>query len=263
VPNENDIRDRLGGSLHFLEEGLTLVDVNHKLPNSVGAKGSIDILARDRFGFFVIIELKRSNQSSREALFEILKYLPLFVREHGIKAHRIRCFIVSTTWHELWVPFSEFRRQCPASQTEGFRIEVNAAGDVTKAEKVADYPEDDVAQVFRSHSVYLFDAEAKRDAAVPHLRSCLDGTGATGYLLFRIDYRGESPNVIYPFGAYVVPTRVEPAVLASLRAEAETDIGNDISEPELRHSVENRFLARVKLPEARWSHRAARLVILV
>ena len=61
-----------------------------------------------------------------------------------MKANRIRCFIVSTTWHELLVPYSEFRRQCPASQTEGFRIEVDAAGNVTKAEKVADYVQEDL-----------------------------------------------------------------------------------------------------------------------
>jgi hypothetical protein len=109
-----------------------LVEVNHKPPNDVGAKGFIDILARDRLGNLVIIELKRSDQDARQALFEILKYIPLFRQQHGIPAHRIRCFIVSTTWHELLVPFTEFRRLCE-TQTEGFCIDVDAAGNVKSA----------------------------------------------------------------------------------------------------------------------------------
>ena len=85
----------------MLEPGLTLVEVNDRLPNNAGGKGFIDILAKDHLGHFVIIELKRSKVSSRDALFEILKYMPLFRRHHGVGTHQIRCFIVSTTWHEL------------------------------------------------------------------------------------------------------------------------------------------------------------------
>ena len=70
MPSENVIRDRFSARLDILEAGLTLVDVNHKLPNAVGAKGFIDILRADRLGAFVVIELKRSDQSSREAPFE-------------------------------------------------------------------------------------------------------------------------------------------------------------------------------------------------
>ena len=40
MPTENDIRDRLSKTLGVLEPGLTLIDVNHKLPNAVGARGS-------------------------------------------------------------------------------------------------------------------------------------------------------------------------------------------------------------------------------
>jgi hypothetical protein len=63
-----------------------LVEANHRLPNDAGDQGFIDILARDRLNNLVIIELKRSDPSAREALFEMLKYLPLSVRLHGVPA---------------------------------------------------------------------------------------------------------------------------------------------------------------------------------
>jgi hypothetical protein len=248
VPTENDIRDKLSKRLGVLEPGLMLIDVNFKLPNAGGAKGFIDILARDRLGNFVIIELKRSDQSCREALFEILKYIPLFMREHGAKSHQIRCFIVSTTWHELLVPYSEFRRRCEA-QTQGFRIEVDSTGNVTRVEKVMDQPEDDLARIFQVHCGYLYPTAVERDEAIPALRSAFQGAGATGHLLFRLNYNGGSPHVIYPFGAYFVPTRVEPSLLARLSAKAAeelTEAEGEAPSPEmLRHSVEDRFLELV------------------
>jgi hypothetical protein len=248
MPSENTIRDKLSTSLDLLEPGLVLVEVNHKLPNAVGAKGFIDILARDRLGNFVIIELKRSAQSSREALFEILKYIPLFIRLHGVQSYRIRCFIVSTTWHELLVPYSEFRRRCEA-QTEGFRIEVDSQGNVTKAEKVADHAEEELAQTFRLHCNYLFPTATERDRALPLLRAAYEAAGATGYLLFRFDYRGSSPNIIFPFAAYVVTTRVKPVLMEQLIQEAKEDLGageeDGPDEAELRYSAEDRFLGVV------------------
>jgi len=132
VLNENIIRDKLAKSLTLLESGLTLIEKNHPLPNKAGAKGFVDILARDRLGKYVVVELKRSNQAAREAMHEILKYMRLFMEHHGVEAHQIRCFIVSTTWHELLIPFSEFRRRCEA-QAEGFEITLDSKGRVTRA----------------------------------------------------------------------------------------------------------------------------------
>ena len=149
---------------------------------------------------------------------------------------------------QLLVPYSEFRRRCEA-QTQGFRIEVDSAGNVTRAEKVADHAEYDLARVFRVHYGYLYPTAAERDDAIPTLRSAFQGAGETGHLLFRLDYKGGSRNVIYPFGTYFVPTRVEPAVLARLSSEATAELAEAEGEPPdpetLRHSVEDRFLELV------------------
>ena len=207
MPSENDIRDKLSKTLEVLEPGLVLLEVNHKLPNDVGAKGFIDILAKDKYGNLVIIELKRSDQAARQALFEILKYMPLFRRQHGTPAHRIRCFIVSTTWHELLVPYSEFRRLVE-TQTEGFSITVDAAGNVKSAKRVTDHVEEAGPQTFRMHAAYLYPTAAERTKAVPLLRAKYASAGAEGYLLLQLDYKGGESRVIYPFGAYFVPTQI-------------------------------------------------------
>ena len=82
------------------------------------------------------------------------------------------------------------------------------------------------------------------------MRAAYDEAGASGHLLFRFDYRGNSRNVIFPFAAYFVTTRVGPGLLARLGSEVlqvrslPTTEGGP-SESELRHSVEDRFLGVV------------------
>ncbi len=95
MPRENIIRDNLATNLEVLEKGLVLLDKEHPLPNAIGGKGSIDLLAKDQVGKYVIIELKRSDSAARQALFEVLKCMPLFREKHGIKTHEIRCLIIT------------------------------------------------------------------------------------------------------------------------------------------------------------------------
>jgi|GEM_PF-2635049 len=249
MPKESVIRDRLTKKLDVLEPGLTLVEVNHKLPNDAGAKGFIDILAKDQVGNIVIIELKRSDQAARQAMFEILKYMPLFRQHHGIPAHRIRCFIVSTTWHELRVAYSEFRRLCE-TQTLGFAIKVDADGDVLSSEQITVHVEATPAQVFRMHVAYLYDSAKGRDEAFPILRQAYADAGAEGFLQVRLDYNGDSPKVIFPFAAYLVPTRIKDDLLDKLTKESAAELMEAeemLPEPAaIRENVEDSFLAIVQ-----------------
>src|ERR1022692_2544483 len=64
---EDHIRDKLAAELALIEDHLSLIRTNYPLPNSEGASGRIDILARDRHGVLVVVELKRSNKTAREA----------------------------------------------------------------------------------------------------------------------------------------------------------------------------------------------------
>jgi len=123
--DEAGLRDYLAGNLSLIEPGLRLKKTNYGVHNPLGADGSFDIFAQDRFGNFVIIEIKRSDQAARHALHELSKYIALFMESQKVDIHRIRCFVISTHWHELDVPLSFFKDSCPV-EVSGF--EVAAAG---------------------------------------------------------------------------------------------------------------------------------------
>lgn len=118
---EDHIRDKLSTRLDLIEPGLSLIKVNYGLPNSAGTRGFIDILARDRHGVLVVIELKRSGKTAREALHEVMKYTELLQRERGIERANIRAVIVSTHWDELRVPFAHFKRGW-ANEIRGYAL---------------------------------------------------------------------------------------------------------------------------------------------
>lgn len=106
--DEAELRDHLGERLDLIEDGLTLLDTEYWLGNPAGAGGRIDILARDDLDHVVCIEVKRSDQSARETLNELSKYLTLLVERDRVPRELIRCLVVSTHWHELLLPLSYF-----------------------------------------------------------------------------------------------------------------------------------------------------------
>jgi hypothetical protein len=120
---EDRIRDQLAERLEIIEDGLRLIATNYHVPNAKGARGYIDILARDRHGTFVGIELKRSDKTAREALHEVFKYKELLQAERGINAADVSSMIVSTHWKELLTPFSRLKRSWDES-IRGFVLEL-------------------------------------------------------------------------------------------------------------------------------------------
>jgi hypothetical protein len=123
---ENSIRDELAIRLDLIEPGLSHVASNYHLRNTSGADGFVDILARDSTGSFVVIELKKSDSTSRQALHEVSKYVDLLSRDKGLLPESIRAMIVSTDWHELLVPFSYYVDQT-SFDLRGFALKL--AGD--------------------------------------------------------------------------------------------------------------------------------------
>lgn len=122
--DEDELRDHLAKDLTVIEQGLVLIDTNFIVDNPIGSYGAFDILARDRFDNFVIIEIKRSEQAARQALHELSKYIALFMEDQKVDCHRIRCFVVSTHWRELDVPLSFFQDLCPV-QVKGFEVKAH------------------------------------------------------------------------------------------------------------------------------------------
>lgn len=163
TPFEKAIRDKLAKRLDVLEPGLQLIATEYSLRNAHGAKGFIDILAKDAWGNRVIIELKRSNQSARQALHEIFKYSALFRSTGGLPYGRIRCFVASTEWHELRVPFAEFIRVADC-QCEGFELSVDNEGNVLEATKHEPVELPGPLDLFYLHSAFLFREAAARQS---------------------------------------------------------------------------------------------------
>jgi len=72
---EAELRDLLATQIHVLESGLVLVDKEKYIPNTLGTRSFIDLLARDTDNKWVLIEVKRSDAAAREAIHEIYKYV--------------------------------------------------------------------------------------------------------------------------------------------------------------------------------------------
>jgi Endonuclease NucS len=104
--SEKALRDMLALDVTVLEPGLVLHDKEKFMPNDLGTRSFIDLYATDPDGHHVLIELKRSDASAREAIHEVHKYVEGVKAYLGARESEIRVIIVSTTWRELLVPFS-------------------------------------------------------------------------------------------------------------------------------------------------------------
>jgi hypothetical protein len=241
---EKKLRENLAKKLHILEPGLSLVATEYRLRNPLGAKGFVDILARDAFGCTVIVELKRSDTAARQALNELHKYIALFGFEHGLKGDKIRCFVVSTTWHELLIPLAEFAHST-GYQTTGFQLAVSEQGDVISASVVEMPALAEPLKLFNQHAIYLFKEMDPRDRASGALADAVIVAGVQSCCIVNLDYQGKNNAVIYRYASYVVPGDLPSAEYKGLEAEVrrENEYGED-DEVEA-DSVEGQLLSRV------------------
>ncbi|WP_421567340.1 endonuclease NucS domain-containing protein [Stenotrophomonas sp. PD6] len=105
---EAELRDYIAENIAVIAPGLTLLKTEQYIPAGLGTRGFIDLYAKDADGHHVLIELKRSDASAREAIHEIHKYAEGVKAHFGARDDEIRIFIVSTEWRELLVPYSRF-----------------------------------------------------------------------------------------------------------------------------------------------------------
>lgn len=82
VGTESDVVEALVRNPSIIEEGLEVVGV--EVPTDVG---HIDILARDRSGRYVIIEVKR-DVATHDAVFQLARYVELY-RRKGYEARGV------------------------------------------------------------------------------------------------------------------------------------------------------------------------------
>jgi len=242
TPKEALIRDKLAQNLEVLAPGLELIDMEFLLRNPVGAKGFIDLLAKYRFGDRGIIELKRSNQAARQAMHELLKYAALFRRKEGLPCGKIRCFVVSTEWHELAVPFAEFLRSAE-SQCEGFLITVDQEGRVLTATKQDPVELAQPITLFREHSILLYSSQTERDNAIRPLSDTLSSEGGEAGFILTQNYEGPSESVICGYSIYLVPIRVAESTTKAIHDQLQAEYGDELED--VRISFEKQFQFQV------------------
>ena len=132
---ESNIRDLLVNQLDCLEPELQFLEKEKYLPSDIGTNSFIDLVARDANNNWVVIELKRSDSTSRQAIHEVLKYVEAIKAHLGVRDDEIRTMIVSTVWDELLVPFSKFCSDTSLDVT-GFLIDISDPQNLT-SQKVA------------------------------------------------------------------------------------------------------------------------------
>lgn len=133
---EKDIQRALAQNLHMLEPGLKCEKMEYYLKAPpYGTKGFIDILAKDRDGNTLIIEIKSRRSTTREAIHELLKYAEYVKREKGVNDDELRLCIVATDWSELLIPFSSAYAKMDIN-LEGYRLHVSDSGEILSVERV-------------------------------------------------------------------------------------------------------------------------------
>lgn len=121
---EDTIRDYLAEDLSIISPELTLLEKEYYLPHTAGTRGFVDLFAKDNRNRYVIIELKRSKEASRETLHEILKYVEALKENKTVNESELRVIVISTEWKELLVPFSSFVKRVSFT-VEGFLLDVD------------------------------------------------------------------------------------------------------------------------------------------
>ena len=136
--SEARIRDYLANNINFISDDLTVIGKEYKIAittdkkwksgQKVNIRGFIDILAQDSDGNYVIIEIKRSEKTAREAIDEVLKYAYMLEAEFGVRESEIRIIIVSSEWDSLIVPYSKLYQKSVFS-LEGIEIILDENGE--------------------------------------------------------------------------------------------------------------------------------------
>ncbi len=269
---ESELREIVAQKLEeLIEPGLILIQTEFPLPNFHGAKGFIDILARDRYDLRVIIELKRSDSSARQALHELYKYTALMQEAHGLGPSEVRCVLVSTDWHELLVPFSAFVRSVPYTAT-GYRLLLDTDGQPVGTEAIPVLPNAPSLELCPKHCIYFFTKEMSRDAFIDPLQAAVESCGIEDYLLFSIQHEDPPERVVHPFAVYLAMASIDP--ILRFKIETEVNIQADPEEEEgadewfFEESVQAEINRRAPSPDSfeigypdKWAQHEARWIV--
>lgn len=231
TPPEKVLRHHLATNMDIIEPGLELVDEEHFLPNASGADGFIDLLARDSATEdVVIVELKRADQSARQAIHELEKYVALLSETRGLRSDQLRAILLSTTWHELLIPFARYVSHADF-QVTGRQLELDGHG-VPVGSKVVELPAvSEGIELCPLHLLLLFRTELERDNARAATTEELTRLGVYDYIVADVVYDGGSEDIVSPYGLLVAQATFDEQLRDKFRAEFADDCEDEPDSP--------------------------------
>lgn len=176
------IRDLLASDLSVLEDGLDLLDIERYIPSELGTRSFLDLLAKDRAGHWVIIEVKKTNAAAREAAHEVFKYAEAVQRHFGARTDEIRVIVASVEWKELLIPLSRLKAETNIS-VDGVRLELDAAEKTLKAVRVEAVPVNQGRYLAPWHEVNMYRDRASLSHGIVSYDECCQAKGIDDYVL--------------------------------------------------------------------------------
>lgn len=184
---EEKIRDWLSQNLSFIDPELTLIEIEYHLQDTIGSKGYVDILAKDKLNNFVIIEIKRAEASARQAINEILKYHALIKQKFNARESEIRIIIISTHWAELIRPFSELINRTTLA-IKGYDLSLDINDIPNKIEEKQPLQPQTLSRKFsQEQCLDLFLNEDKRANFINEIKKRIDKASYEDYVIIELD----------------------------------------------------------------------------
>lgn len=220
---EDKIRKYLAKHLDVISNDLELIKEEFYLKNSNGADGKIDILAKDQDNNYVVIEIKKSDQAARQGLHEIAKYTALLKQELFVKDSEIRIIIISTTWHELLVPFSETQKYS-LHYLEGYKITLDTNDIPIVAEKVTPIDIENEREFSRIQSFFLYRNNKQIKKNKENLQKYALVSGFSDFLILEIHTDDEIP---YPVALYFAYQKMNEGFYLSILSDMKIKSNNE------------------------------------
>ena len=180
--NENIIRENLFKTLNQHFPNLTPIDqeVYLKIDNQ---RSFIDILAHDEKNNYVIIELKRTNQASRQALHEVFKYTEFVKKNYAVNDEHIKVMIVSTEWRELLIPYSKFVSNNTFLDIKGIHLFVDSNGNCIRHNEIKPLEIKDELVFSPKHLCTFHNDQASLEKAIKSYESIMQKKRIIDYVL--------------------------------------------------------------------------------
>jgi len=235
---ESVIRDLIANKLEKFDSSLSLVDTEFEIKLADGRSGFIDVLAKDRLGCITVIEVKKSDQSSRTAVQQLFKYAYLLKKKHRLQSHQIRCVLVSTHWTELLGPYSEFS-SVSEYESSGYSIQLTNNNTDFTINEIIPEPESGGGDPLPRFHFYEFKHECDRDNCLDEMKKILGQDVYLNSLLLKINFDPKNPEYMHPYGFSLSTFQGDSNAILNILSEA----GEDLNHPDnAGETVESLYL---------------------